>query len=570
MNPLNRNHREAFSKASNFWYRHFSAFRSNKRDQVCSFAGHRYAQDSGLGTGSEKVLVNLIQLLVVSLTVALAYNRPRFKLTTSNAANRNFARFYQESLNAYVARLKLERESRKIILDAIFWMGIGMRYGDRPFQHVSTDNFVYDAGEEDYDRGSFYMHRYRVPLEDAKNDPRFDPKEAAKLEPTKKSDRQNRSESTESLTGPDSDDGELEPMVDLTDVWFRREQRCCTWPINGSFEILTDRKPLYADDCGKNPFDRLTYMDVPGNALPVSLIDAVYDNFLIFNGLLRKMAVRAKKLREIPIYKPGGEDDLRRAMMAGDLEAVKVNDKDSIGLLKLFGLDQNLNAFTFSMLEMFKQGTSLDELAGLAPTAETVGQSEQISTRVDQRLAMYRSRTNEFMADVGSGLAEHMFTDPDLVVARQQAIPNTSFKLTVDATWYPPHIMERPGLLEEYDVAIEPYSMEFQHPMAQLQKINQQVQVINPIMQAQGIPFNAEAYLDLAADLTDQPILRELWNFGGLPQEQMMEEGQRAQDNSPHVYERRNVSMGANGNGRLQQLMQQQASSGAESGSMVA
>lgn len=567
MNPLNRNSRESFNKAVAHWVRAFRPVRTNRREQICHAAGHRYSQETGLGQ-CDKVLVNTVQLMVVSLSVALSYNRPRYKASTSNAANRGFARFCQDSLNEYVKRMKMEREARKVVLDGIFWMGVGFCYGEKPFSRVSVDDYLFDAGKGDLNKGDWYMHRYRVPLEEARSNPRFEPKLARRLEPSKKADRPGREEAAETISIADHDEGEVDAMVDLADVYDRRSGECYTWPCHGNFEVF-DQAPLDSQQCERNPFRMLCYFEIPDNALPVSLIDAIYDNALILNGLLRKLANRAKKLRDIPIYKPGAEDDMRRAMLASDLEAVKVTDKDSIGLLKLFGLDQQLNAFTFQLLELIKQGGgNLDDLAGLAPTAETLGQSQEITRRVDQRIASYRAKTNEFFADVGGDIFEAMYHDPELVIRRHQPIPNTTF--SVDASWWPPHLMERPAPFEEFDITIEPYSMEYEHPFTKFNKLVQALQVVDPLMQRQGIPFNGQRFLEEAADLLDAPQLLEFYDFGGLPLE-MAEEQQGAASNAPHEYIRRNVSQGANSNGRLQQLMQQQSqggNGGGASGSM--
>lgn len=556
------------------WRRQLRPFCMHRRDMIAAYAGSRYSEELGFGL-PPKILVNLIQLTAMAYSVALAYNRPRYKLTTFNPANRQFAKQWQHSLNTYVARLKLERIVREIVLDAFFWQGIGKTYGgDEPFARVSPDDFVIDCGGGHPAKAAFICDRYRVPLEEARADERFDPREAKKLEPSRKAERLARSEQTESLTtGIDDDEGEIEPMVDLVDVCLPRDGMCYTWPVMSNFEIF-DRPPLGGVDESRDmgPYSLLNFITVPDNALPTSPCDAIYDLFLLFNGLFRKLAIRAKKLRDIPIYKPGGEEDLRNLMRAEDLQAMKVNDKENVGLMRLFNLDQQLNAFTFSVMEVFKQGSgNLDAMIGLAPTAETASQSAEISQKVGERQAHYRNRTNEFMSEVGTYLGDHMFHSRDLVVPGTQRIGST--EISVDATWYPPHIMERAGLFEDYEINVEPYSMEYTSPMARLARTNEQLQMLLPVTQQQGIPFNAPAYLEYAADLSDSPELLTFFNLDALPQQPLAGDGQVAQSNQPHEYIRRNVSQGPTNANRLQMLMQQTAGSdgggGGDSGMSV-
>src|SRR5687767_10164342 len=100
MNPSKKADRAQLSKAQEHWYRQFDSAREMCQKQVADYAGSRYSKEMGFGR-SPKTLLNLLQLLTVSLTVALCYNRPRVKVISDTPGGNGFAKHQQHNLNKY-------------------------------------------------------------------------------------------------------------------------------------------------------------------------------------------------------------------------------------------------------------------------------------------------------------------------------------------------------------------------------------------------------------------------------------------------------------------------------------
>jgi hypothetical protein len=560
--------REDFSKGHEFWFRELDWARQNRRRYIADFAGTNYGRRLGYLT-SPKNLLNLLQLMVVSLSVALVYSRPRVKITTDEVDNTGFADHYQLAINNWIKTLYVEEELRQIVLDSLFFMGIGMSYEDeKPFCRISPDNCVYDAGKGHLCRADFVSHRYRIPIEDARNDDRFDTKLVKKLKPSKWSEREDISDLTAGLTeGVSEEDGEIVEMVDLAACYNAIEKEVWFTPVYSKFRLETEDKPLYVEKFPSGrpngPFRFLNMLDVPDNATPLSVVDSVHDLYRIVNVLISKLCTRAKKMRDIPTYTGGSFEDMQRIMFAPDLTPVNVKDKDGIGLMRLFGVDQGLSQFTYGLLELFKQGAgNLDDLVGLSPSADTLGQSEMISGKVNQRLAHYRQRVNKFTAEAMGDLAEIMWNDEELVVPGQMEVPGTKFNY--DSTWYPEQIEPRQGKQRDYKPDIEPYSMEYKSPQMQFAAYNAGLQSVMPFLEAgmqQGAQFDFQEHLKVCADLLDSPYLKRAFKFGAMPPPQQ-EPGAGQKPNEPHKYIRENVSHGQTSNGAIQQAWGQQPHEG--------
>lgn len=562
MDLKNKGDLGTLSRACKLRYRKAEQDRARRRDLIADFAGGNYAKDMGL-RGSPKTLVNLLQLMVVSLSVALAYARPRAKCTTEVLENEQFSKQKQFSLNKLIEQLYLQKILRKVVFDSIFHMGIVKIGSGSPIERVSPDDFVYDTGPGDLCKASFLADRYRVAVEDAKKDDRFDPKIAAKLTPTRKSEREDISNLTAGLSGRDGDDeGEIDPSVDLADVWVRREQKVFTFRCLSRFELDTDLGPLgdgvpWEDDqtgCHRV----LSMLEVPDNSNPLPLADSVHDLFRIINILLTKMTTRAKKQRDVPIYVPGGEKDMQNVMFAGDLSPVAVSNKDNIGMMKLFGVDQQLQGFVYSLIEIFKQGAgNLDALVGLSPSADTLGQSQMVAGQVGARIAHYRNLTNEFTSQMLNDLGDHMWYSQSLVVRGQGKVPGTNYNY--DRTWWPDHVMQRQGQRNDYYISVE-NSMEYQAPGMRFQKFQAGLQLVAPFYpagQQQGVIFDFMELQSIVGDMLDEPEFGRIFKMGSQPGPQPQAQG-GVENNQPHEYIRRSVSNGPQGDGALQTMMQQQ------------
>ena len=586
MNPNKQEDRERLSRTMSYWYRQLEPFRRNRRHLIEDYAGADYGQRNSLSSSSP-VYVNLMLQTAEAYSISLAYNAPRFLLTASRTSQIPFANRFQLALNNYAEHTHLEVPIRQIIQDAFFSLGIAkVLLGDShqvmeeldPYAipgmpmvaRVSLDNHVHDGNATEFRKCAFIGDKYRMPLALAKEDPRFDKSVRKHLTASGNQASAEVGDATSSLAfDPPDREGEYEDMVDLVDVFLRQENLILTLPVDSKFNLLdTGQKPLSIqewDGSETGPYRFLSFGEVPDNVMPTSPARNVRGLFVLYNNLLRKLAQRARKQKDIPVYEAGSEQDMKRLLAADDLEAVQVNNKDSIDVLKLGGVDHTITGFAQQIMELFKQQAgNLDAMAGLGPSSGTATQDMLISQQVGKREAFAKRQVSRFVSELGIDVAELIFDDPVLVIPGKETVPQTDIE--VDASWYPEEFLPREGNFLDYQIRVDPYSMEYKSPAERLsalrETLTQAIMPMMPLVEQQGGQFDIQRYLEMEAELQDLPRLSELFTFETPPMnpQQAGEAGTKGpvqQPSTPKEYIRKNVSMGGNNNSRMQSAIQE-------------
>jgi hypothetical protein len=578
MNPLSDEHRERLSGAMEHSYAENAWARQSYRRVVEDFAGSFYGQGN-TGHTKPETLINLIQELVRALKTALAYNDPQYVVTSMRSEFESFGQRFQTALNTYVAKIHFGDTLREIISDAIFLVGIGKIYlkdsaevyhendvwmdpGMPYLGRVSLDNFCYDVSKSDFRRAQFIADRYYMDFETAKECQYFDPEVRADLEPSRVSDREDRWETTASISSKsDNTDSEIEDVIDLVDVYLPKERVVCTWPVHSKFSLMPT-KPLAVlpwDGPETGPYRFLSFVDVPDNIMPTSPAQSLCSLFYLHDFLMRRIARRAKQAKTILPYEPGAGEDMAKLMDAQDMQTVKVARIKSIEAINIPGPDQSLVNFTLGLQEQFNRAAgNIEAMTGTGPTADTVGGMEMIDSKVGAQLADYRKKVNRFASECGQDIGSLLFDDPMQIIPGEREVPGTDYKLNSD--WLPPDMMERKCTFAELGVTVEPYSMEYKSPqqrLSQMFAVLGQVGPLIPLAQEQGMEFQFSAFIEDVAELSDEPRIKKWFRAAPPP---MTEPGEQPAMRPPGTgqYTRTSVSGGATSAGRLQQLTQQQ------------
>lgn len=590
MNPSDPASYTRLSSAMEHSYEQNAWARRSYRTLVEDFAGSRYGQDF-LGGGRPEIYVNLIQELVGALKTALAYNDPRFIVTSKRGEYESFGKRFQTALNTYVQKIHFGETLREIVADAIFLVGIGKIYlADSPevyyendiwmdpgmpyLGRVSLDNFCYDASKSDLRKCAFIADRYSMDFDTAKECQYFDPEVRAGLMPSKWSERADRWELTSSLSiSDDQSNAEIQDVIDLVDVYLPKERLVCTWPIYGKFSLMPT-KPLAVlpwDGPETGPYRFLSFVDVPDNVMPTSPAQSLCAMFYLFNTLMRRNAIRAKQAKTVLTYEPGTGEDLARVMHAQDMETVKVNRNKSFELTQFPGPDQGMVAFTMGLKELFNQAAgNLENMTGTGTSAETATQEAGIDQKVGAQLAEKRKKTNRFANECGKDIGALLFDDPMQVIPGEREIPGTG--LSINADWLPPDVLQRPCPFAELGIEVEIGSMEYkssQQRLAGMFGVMGQIGPLIPLAQQQGMEFRFDAFIEDVAELSDEPRIKKWFRSAPPPMSAPGETPNSISTRPPGTgqYTRTNVSTGPSSAGRLAQMTQQQPQQPVISGS---
>ncbi|MEN6306259.1 MAG: hypothetical protein ABFD91_00765 [Anaerohalosphaeraceae bacterium] len=502
-------------------------FRQQRYDAIRQYVGFHYSDD---GT-SDRVPVNLLELAVNIYTQQMAARAPKALVQTRFGVLKPMAADFELALNHLIREIRLGQTFRLAVIDALFSMGIVKTGLERrasveiagylhdvgqPFAEVvSLDNWVHDTTATRLEQCQFMGDRYRLPLELVKESKAF--KNTGNLQATVKT-AYNESGDTkaESLShGMETDPDEFKDHVELWDIWLPFENLLVTIPAEG------EGKPLQIiewDGPETGPYKILSFSEVPGNIMPLAPSALWMDLHDLANRLFRKLGRQAERQKTVLGVQAGSEDDGDRIVRANDGEALKMDNPDRAREYRFGGIDQPSLAFLLQVKDLFVYlGGNLDSLGGLSPMADTLGQDQLLAQNASKRVADMQDRVIEFSKEVICDLGFYLWNDPLIELPLTKTVPgfdHLSVPVTFDAE-------SREGDFLDYNVEIEPFSMQHQTPQMKLQALVQVFQQFlapyAPMMAEQGIGINFEALLSIIAKYTNVSELEDILEFAAPP-----------------------------------------------------
>ena len=348
MNPNNETDRGRLFKAMEWSYRQLESFRNLVHGLVQEYAGSAYGRAETTRPKYE-ILVNLMNQTVDAYTMALVANRPRFSILARRRSLRHFAHRFEVALNNLICEIQLEHTLWRSVLDAFFCMGIVKMHlrespqvrleGDiminptMPFvSNVSIDNWVHDMAARNYSSVQYAGDWYRIPFEDLKQDI-FDQAVIRELDlrPTPKWNFGDQDERLDRIAaGEQTDTDELEPMIDVCDIWIPRDKQVYTFPIDPRKPFSGATKAIAVlpwDNPQYGPYPILSFNDVPENIVPSSPASHLSGMARIINNLARKQSRKAHGQKDVGTYTPAGAADAEKIKGAADQQWVAVQDQ---------------------------------------------------------------------------------------------------------------------------------------------------------------------------------------------------------------------------------------------------
>jgi len=553
MNPSNPRHRENLLRAMKTSRDSLRPFRESREKMVRQYVGSNWGEGSGSNaSGKREVLANWMNLTADTYTMSLAANKPRVLLSATDLSLVAFSKRFQVAVNNLIQEIHLEETLRRIVLDAFFTVGIAKVYtadmgkeveianpdfpddpGEfagfeewekyseaqrsmpqtiwmdpgKPFvERVSLDDWVHDTQATDWEKIRFAAHYYRVTYESMKSDDRFDKNVVGMLGPSSKwggymgSDGESEVKAIANYDRSDHD--ELEPMIDLMDVWIPGENKWCVFPRD------KNTPPLLVEDWDgpeTGPFHLLTYSDVPDNIMPSSPAQNLAPLAGLMNSLMRKQANQARRQKDITLFRGDGKD-ARGVQQAKDGEMVRSSDPSSTTTLKQGGVDQMNMAFYHGVEGIYsRMAGNLDAMAGLGPQSDTLGQDKLIHSAVSKREAKMQFKVVAFTERIVRDLGWMLWVDSVKSMPGQYDIEGVPG--SIDAPWTPE---DREGDYLDYNFKVEPYSQAYKSPSERAQFL---MSVITQLVIPAQLPIDFEKTIDILAELNDMPRLKEIVRF---------------------------------------------------------
>ncbi len=510
-------------QAVDYSRRQLQPFRQQRYEVIRQYVGYHYSDDGA----ADRVPVNLLELAINIYTQQMAARVPQVLVSTSFRPLKPSAANFELALNHLLKEIRFGDTIRLAVIDALFSIGIIKTGLERrasveidgylhdvgqPFADtISLDNWVHDTTATRLDQCQFMGDRYRLPLELVKESRAF--KNTETLQATVKSAYNEDGDSkAESLShGSQVDPDEYKEHVELWDLWLPAENLLITIPAEG------DGKPLRVIDWDgpeTGPYHLLSFSPVPGNIMPLPPSGLWMDLHDLANRLFRKLGRQAERQKTVLGVQSGAEDDGNRILKANDGETLRMDNPDRAREYRFGGIDQPSLAFLLQVKDLFVYlGGNLDSLGGLSPMADTLGQDQLLAQNASKRVADMQDRVISFTKDVINSLGFYLWTDPLINLPLTKRVPGME-QLSVPVTF---DAESREGDFLDYNIEIEPYSMQHQSPQMKLQALVQVFQQFiapfAPMMAEQGIGINFEGLLNTIGKYANVSELNEILEF---------------------------------------------------------
>tara|TARA_R100000655_G_scaffold50244_1_gene87798 strand:+ start:2446 stop:4239 length:1794 start_codon:yes stop_codon:yes gene_type:complete len=560
------------SSAMEYSRRKMLPFRENRLQQVRQYVGTSYSENGA----TDKVPINLLEMAINIYRRQVAANRPQILVKTKNNQLKAEAADFEAVINNTLDEIDFEATLQKWVLDAMFGLGIvktGLGAGRTGeidgFTHdvgqvfcdnVDFDDFVFDMTAKRWDQIQFCGNRYSLPYDLAMEMKLFGKKELVPNPYVRSTNEQGDERVTSLQTGGETMGTEqYMPIIELWDVWLPYENVIVTMQADDHGGGFLNTEPLKVVDWDGpeiGPYHLLSYIDVPGNIMPISPAGLLTDLHDLVNRVFRKLGRQAERQKTLTIVAGGAEEDGRRVVNSNDGDTILSDRPESTKEMKFGGVDSGSLAFMIQLKDLFSYlGGNLDSLGGLAPSAKSGKHDSLLKQSASVRIDDMQARTTNAVRKVMESMADYIFYDPVPSTRVYRDIPNTDMSVKVD---FDPDIRE--GDLLDYAIDIAPYSLQSRSPGERLQTINDtMMQIIMPMsqqLQQRGIVPDMERYLEIMSKYSHTSEIADILkiaDFAEMEQIKEMSQGQAGPTKAPVTerrYVRENVAMGGTRAGR--------------------
>ena len=516
-------------------------FREERVESVRQFVGYHWSEEGS----SREVPVNLISLYVSVVGRNLLAKNPRVMLSTFNRDMKPMVHAMEAWANQKIEDMHLAATLQRIVTDALFSIGIAkvaiaspedsarvawrMDAGTPMVDRVDLDDFVFDVHARSFEEVGYIGHRYRVPLEVARSDKRFN---RDRLDLVSTPDELYNREGDERINVMGrgvyaSNYEEFEPYVSLWEVYLPRHHLVMTLSddnLTGANEGKSG-KPLsvqkwFGPDCG--PYHILGYGAVPGNAMPKSPIQDLRDLHDAANNIYRKSIQQARDEKELLLVARGAMEDAERIRTGSDGEIIPCNRPEDMKPQVFRGVNAGNLQFGVHLKDLFGyMGGNLDMMGGLSPQSKTLGQDQMLAQNASRSVADMQDATVTFTAEVLKAWCWFIYHHPTEEMMSEYTVPGLP-QVSVTRKVTPQDRMRMP--FEHLKLLVDPYSIKHNTPEGRLAEFNQVVTQIvipmQPLMQQQGVAFDLNVYLEKVAKYLDEPDLQEMLSITTPPEPQ--------------------------------------------------
>lgn len=481
----------------------------------------------GNNDGAERVPLNLAAMYDRIMSSLLVPANPQCLMSTFDQRSRDMVLAAEKEINRELVREESGSIYRTLVKDALAGFGIAktclqtaadsylgnwsVSAGEAYLKRIDHDDFVYDHRAKSFDQCAYLGHRYRALLSWAKNRAKSLGKDLQADEPTDYNETGDEKIDVMGR-GQFGTTEDLDDMVTLWEIWDAKRGKIYTYrDLAGSgpepVEKGRNKVPLWEQDwigprVPTGPYDFLYFQEVTGNLPPKGPLQDLIDLHIETNANLRKATRESRDFKSVTLVdRNAAEGDGQRVKTSSDGDMVPVDDVKNFARLEMNGASQLVTGMVMMLKEMFSWNAGgLDAIAGLGQQAGTLGQEKLIHEQAGRQVVDMQNNVELFLSRTLRKRAWYKWHHPEKTITHiYEAVPNAMIQ---DVQEYTPEDRMQ-GNFDEFDVMLDSYSLVSSSPSeknAQLDQLVQQVIIpMAPVLQQQGILFDAQAYMQLKA-----------------------------------------------------------------------
>jgi hypothetical protein len=504
-------------------------FRERRTRTLRQYLGHHYGSAT---SNAERMPMNMLALAVQTFSRNLAARNPAVTISSRKRELAPLAKKLELTMNQTIEEIDLRSTLATAVFDAIFYVGavkVGLTEGAAAELHgelhdaglpfvdaIDPEDLVIDMNASRFEAMQFCGNRYLLPLDMVRDSKIFGAAADGLVPASTLSHNEYGDSRVQTLTNEDSyfhDSSTAYPLVELWDIYLPYDNLMVTFPADarGAVDCTRVLREVEWDGPELGPYHLLSLGEMSGTVMPVPPITNLIDMNDAINRSFRKLIRQLERQKTITVVSGGADEDGNRIMQADDGDIVRVDRPEATREMRFGGPDQVTTAFTVQMRELFSYlAGNLDAMAGLSQTAGTLGQEELIKASSSEKILDMQSRMLTFTKKVLHDVASWVFYDP--VREFSVDVPLGDSGISVPTKFKPSERKETEFLELELDIA--PVSMQDASPSQRLQTITNAVSnyllPMAPMLQQQGVMFDAVAFNRQMAELTNTPELLEL------------------------------------------------------------
>ena len=500
-------------------------------ERLRQFMGYR----GGESTTGDKTPLNPMRMALLVYMQRLTVHRPQISVSAPRRSQAMFSKHWEMTTNEVLRRIQFGRELASGLLEAMFSMGAflcgmeampGDDYDDEYFPFVRSidfSNLILDMNAESLHTQQFYAWRFQIPVDAAMEGDYFDDEAKGIIWKNRGSDAdmysQNMTDSRR-LANTDRQNVRTEMRETFSgwNTWLPWKKKIVTTMGNTSHVIKRSDYDKNLPACGPLKFLTLSGVlensGVPGNVLPISPSQDLFDLSDSSDRLLNKLVRDGERSKEVTLVDRGAREDGETVRDAANGDMISVDDPNNVKSVIFGGVNQQVYALFQEMraLNSYKGG-NIDVLGGLSQEADTARQEEQLDRNSSESIrAMVRS-VNAAIEQVGEHVGTYVWYDKMGFVKnlRYEDQKLASVGIDIQATDFT-KLTDR-GNLKDQNFIVTPYVLRDITPAEKQKALTETVAEImqaGPLAQQQGLFPDLVEYFNLKARLSGVPEIHQI------------------------------------------------------------